>query len=341
MFDFTSMYAADNACRAKKVSLPTYCATSRPDIDAQPSKKLKSEHCCERAAKVAATRAGGSEGLLLMGLVGDSLLEPFWPTGSGCARGFLSSMVRANCAFYDHHYLTCSFDYAIQDAAWMVRQWSVKKCSVHSEDAVLDVLCERESIYRLLGQTKPDNLSQNYATYTINPNTRYPNLNATVLLPHQCKHLLYDDVQPVPYETRVKQKQSMAAKRARRATIASASPFVNAVSENVVEDVESHVRTVTGAIKETENELPREHHRGTNDHATRELEDSYKAFEENYHGLITGASDIASTNSDHKVTVPNRFVQFTGFTDLTNSPSASNLATIGRSRAKEIESALR
>ena len=27
---------------------------------------------------------------LVMSLVGDSLLEPFWPQGTGCARGFLS-----------------------------------------------------------------------------------------------------------------------------------------------------------------------------------------------------------------------------------------------------------
>ena len=29
---------------------------------------------------------------LLMAIVGDSLLEPFWPEGAGCARGFLSSL---------------------------------------------------------------------------------------------------------------------------------------------------------------------------------------------------------------------------------------------------------
>lgn len=52
MFDFTSMYAAENA-----------------------SKVLE--------------RKGYQ---LLMILVGDSLLEPFWPTGSGCARGFLSAL---------------------------------------------------------------------------------------------------------------------------------------------------------------------------------------------------------------------------------------------------------
>ncbi|CAN7994467.1 unnamed protein product, partial [Ixodes pacificus] len=67
MFDFTSMYAADNACRLLE-------------------------------------RRGH---WLLQGLVGDCLLEPFWPTGSGCARGFLSSL----------------------DAAWMMRSWAMNKDS--------------------------------------------------------------------------------------------------------------------------------------------------------------------------------------------------------------------
>lgn len=51
VFDFTTMYASENACRAIQ-------------------------------------RKGHK---LLIGLVGDALLEPFWPTGSGCARGFLAS----------------------------------------------------------------------------------------------------------------------------------------------------------------------------------------------------------------------------------------------------------
>lgn len=61
---------------------------------------------------------------LLVCLVGDSLLEPFWPTGSGCARGFLSSL----------------------DACWAMRSWGM---GLHP----LAVLAERESIYRILGNT--------------------------------------------------------------------------------------------------------------------------------------------------------------------------------------------
>ena len=57
---------------------------------------------------------------LLMAIVGDSLLEPFWPEGTGCARGFLSSM----------------------DAAWMFRRWVSAKINP------LEIVCERENIYR-------------------------------------------------------------------------------------------------------------------------------------------------------------------------------------------------
>ncbi|CAG9854133.1 unnamed protein product [Phyllotreta striolata] len=131
MFDFTSMYAAENA-----------------------SKVLE--------------RNGYR---LLNILVGDSLLEPFWPTGSGCARGFLSSL----------------------DAAWAIRSWSMGTASP------LETLAERESIYRLLAQTTPDNLNKDWKSYTLDPATRYPNLNKAVVLPHQVA-CLYDTDNPANVE---------------------------------------------------------------------------------------------------------------------------------------------
>uniref|UniRef100_A0A1A8A704 F-actin monooxygenase n=1 Tax=Nothobranchius furzeri TaxID=105023 RepID=A0A1A8A704_NOTFU len=97
---------------------------------------------------------------LLVALVGDSLLEPFWPMGTGCARGFLAAF----------------------DAAWMVRGWAQGKNS-------LEVLAERESIYRLLPQTTPENISKNFEQYSIDPATRYPNLNSSCVRPHQVRHL--------------------------------------------------------------------------------------------------------------------------------------------------------
>ncbi|XP_050312399.1 F-actin-monooxygenase MICAL2 isoform X2 [Anthonomus grandis grandis] len=127
MFDFTSMYAADYASKV--------------------------------------VERNGTR--LLMILVGDSLLEPFWPTGSGCARGFLSSL----------------------DAAWAIRSY----CS--GQMTPLDVLAERESIYRLLAQTTPDNLNKDWKAYTLDPATRYPNLNKRVVTPHQTV-FLYDTDNP-------------------------------------------------------------------------------------------------------------------------------------------------
>ncbi|CAH1101979.1 unnamed protein product [Psylliodes chrysocephalus] len=131
MFDFTSMYAAENAS------------------------KVVERHGCR----------------LLKILVGDSLLEPFWPTGSGCARGFLSAL----------------------DAAWAIRSWSMGTASP------LDTIAERESIYRLLAQTTPDNLNKDWKSYTLDPVTRYPNLNRAVVLPHQVV-CLYDTDNPASIE---------------------------------------------------------------------------------------------------------------------------------------------
>lgn len=122
MFDFTSMFAAENSSRI--VVRRNY--------------------------------------RLLMGIVGDSLLEPFWPSGSGCARGFLSGM----------------------DAAYAIKLFS------NPNNSLLSVLSQRESIYRLLAQTTPENLNQNHSSYTLDPITRYPNLNRQSVLPYQVFSLL-------------------------------------------------------------------------------------------------------------------------------------------------------
>ncbi|XP_034536316.1 F-actin-monooxygenase MICAL2 isoform X4 [Notolabrus celidotus] len=120
MFDFTSMHASENAALVRE-------------------------------------RFGHQ---LLVSLVGDSLLEPFWPMGTGCARGFLAAF----------------------DTAWMVKSWAQGR-------TVLEVLAERESIYRLLPQTTPENIAKNFEQYTIDPGTRYPNLNCSCVRPHQVRHL--------------------------------------------------------------------------------------------------------------------------------------------------------
>ncbi|XP_068452093.1 F-actin-monooxygenase mical2b isoform X6 [Clinocottus analis] len=120
MFDFTNMYASENAALVRE-------------------------------------RFGHQ---LLVALVGDSLLEPFWPMGTGCARGFLAAF----------------------DTAWMVNSWAQGRTA-------LEVLAERESIYRLLPQTTTENIAKNFDQYTIDPGTRYPNLNSSCVRPHQVRHL--------------------------------------------------------------------------------------------------------------------------------------------------------
>nr|XP_046251717.1 F-actin-monooxygenase mical1 [Scatophagus argus]XP_046251718.1 F-actin-monooxygenase mical1 [Scatophagus argus] len=99
---------------------------------------------------------------LLIGLVGDCLVEPFWPLGTGIARGFLAAF----------------------DTAWMVRSWGMGVPPVK-------VLAERESIYQLLSQTTPENTSKNYAEYSINPKTRYMRVNLSSIQTNQVQHL-YD-----------------------------------------------------------------------------------------------------------------------------------------------------
>ncbi|XP_016338430.1 protein-methionine sulfoxide oxidase mical1-like [Sinocyclocheilus anshuiensis] len=88
--------------------------------------------------------------------------QPFWPLGTGIARGFLAAF----------------------DTAWMVRSWG-------KGVPPLEVLAGRESVYQLLSQTTPENTSKNYAAYSIDPSTRYPNANLSLMKPMQIKRL-YD-----------------------------------------------------------------------------------------------------------------------------------------------------
>ncbi|XP_072910101.1 F-actin-monooxygenase mical1-like isoform X2 [Hemitrygon akajei] len=107
---------------------------------------------------------------LLIALVGDCLVEPFWPLGTGIARGFLAAF----------------------DAAWLVRKW-IKGI------APLELLAERESIYQLLSQTTPANTSKNISQYSIDPVTRYPHINLSYFKPNQVQHL-YDTGQTIDTE---------------------------------------------------------------------------------------------------------------------------------------------
>lgn len=45
----------------------------------------------------------------------------------------------------------------------------------------------RESIYRLLPQTTPENVSKNFSHYSVDPTTRYPNISLNFLKPSQVR----------------------------------------------------------------------------------------------------------------------------------------------------------
>ncbi|XP_069797581.1 F-actin-monooxygenase mical1-like isoform X3 [Narcine bancroftii] len=132
MFDFTCMYRSEN------------------------SALVKERHGCQ----------------LLIALVGDCLVEPFWPLGTGIARGFLAAF----------------------DAAWLVRRWC-------KGIAPVELLAERESIYQLLSQTTPENTNQKISQYSIDPLTRYPHLNLSYFKPSQVQHL-YDTGQTTDTESK-------------------------------------------------------------------------------------------------------------------------------------------
>ncbi|XP_019720682.1 F-actin-monooxygenase mical1 isoform X3 [Hippocampus comes] len=119
--------------------------------------------CMQRAenASLVRERRGNK---LLMALVGDCLVEPFWPLGTGIARGFLAAF----------------------DTAWMVRSWGTGV-------PLLKVLAERESIYQALSQTTPENTSKNYAAYSIDPKTRYVRINLASIQTSQVQHLYIVD----------------------------------------------------------------------------------------------------------------------------------------------------
>uniref|UniRef100_A0A673A0U5 F-actin monooxygenase n=1 Tax=Sphaeramia orbicularis TaxID=375764 RepID=A0A673A0U5_9TELE len=158
MFDFTCMYASENAAMVRQ-------------------------------------RNGHK---LLVALVGDSLLEPFWPMGTGIARGFLAAM----------------------DSGWMVKSWAQGKTP-------LEVLAERESIYRLLPQTTPENVSKNFSQYSVDPTTRYPNISLNFLKPSQVRHL-FDTGESREMRIEIENViNSSTPKLARNESIARSSKLLN------------------------------------------------------------------------------------------------------------------
>lgn len=90
------------------------------------------------------------------------IFQPFWPTGSGLARGFLGAL----------------------DAAWMLKHFC------EGTQSPLELIEERETLFHLLPSTTPERLQKKTSGYTLNPHTRYPNLN--LLVPPTNFSYLYD-----------------------------------------------------------------------------------------------------------------------------------------------------
>ncbi|RLN55716.1 hypothetical protein BBJ28_00012418 [Nothophytophthora sp. Chile5] len=91
---------------------------------------------------------------LYVGLIGDSLIEPFWPEGVGTCRGFLGAL----------------------DGVWMVAQIGKK-----SDE---QLLADREMAYRVIQHVsgfRRDDLQKNVRKYSVDPKSRY-----TVKFPQLC-----------------------------------------------------------------------------------------------------------------------------------------------------------
>ncbi|CAF3849574.1 unnamed protein product [Rotaria magnacalcarata] len=104
---------------------------------------------------------------IFMALVGDSLLESFWPTGSGIGLGF----------------------FGLFDTAWSILKFA-------KNEHPLKILVERESVYNLLSQSTPENTKNKHQLYSINPASRYQTLNSKSCTIEEIRHLYDSDSIP-------------------------------------------------------------------------------------------------------------------------------------------------
>ena len=104
------------------------------------SRRAVSTNACKMFQKHGAT--------MTVLLVGDSLVEPFWPLGTGLALGVLT----------------------VLDTAWFIKGFA---------EAVLnplELIAHRECLFKLLNsEFNSNNLLKPFSNYTIDPTTRYPN----------------------------------------------------------------------------------------------------------------------------------------------------------------------
>jgi len=85
---------------------------------------------------------------LLVGLVGDALVEPFWPQGTGANRAFLSCF----------------------DLAWAIKGF-FERC--HSDAEEGKILEEWNHDFKTMSTASPADLNPNMGAHTIDPRTRY------------------------------------------------------------------------------------------------------------------------------------------------------------------------
>lgn len=89
--------------------------------------------------------------LLLVALVGDALVNPAWPQGTGANRAVLFAL----------------------DTAWMIKElfenWEMK----HNPTLIKKLQTQWHSNYRLAIQASPNDLTENFANHGLNPSTRY------------------------------------------------------------------------------------------------------------------------------------------------------------------------
>uniref|UniRef100_A0A0N5CAT2 FAD_binding_3 domain-containing protein n=1 Tax=Strongyloides papillosus TaxID=174720 RepID=A0A0N5CAT2_STREA len=78
-------------------------------------------------------------------VIGDCLNEPFWPTGSGIGRGFMSCL----------------------DTAYFMRELTI------GEKDVLDIMKEKELLTHTLFRATASDIKGQYSNYGLNPSTRY------------------------------------------------------------------------------------------------------------------------------------------------------------------------
>merc|ERR1712107_303954 len=88
------------------------------------------------------------EGSLLVFLIGDALIEPFWPEGLGIARGF----------------------FGVLDASFCIGQWA----NGHSEAAVIQTYTEAYSVLKTLNAScRSVILQSDEQRFALAPCTRY------------------------------------------------------------------------------------------------------------------------------------------------------------------------